>query len=284
MVVGDGGVYIVNPYANSTSLNWTAKEDFTVNTYYDCDWDTDGWNEAGIVGTNDTGDAYYWRYYHTNPQVMYGHHVSPPSAFYCCAFKPPSSPKWLFIPYNGGGYQINVEANDQSSILDINANYPLIFNLCFLKQSDIIKTPLNDTQQVDPGTTYTFCVEANYTQGGVDHWNDAALEIAAWYDEGWTGINSNPDDPTWSTENHRTRQFNMTYDVGSTASIMNYPAGFPEEFTIHSIWADPNTYGPDSSHRFLYINLTFKAQTLAADGDGMWNGPTSGRTYEKNFA
>jgi len=288
MVAANGGVYLVNPYSGSMTLNWTIKVNNSVNTYYDCSWDTDGYNEAAIVGSNNSGHSYYWRYYHTNPTVMYGHHDINLAEFRCCDFKPPSSPKWLLIPVppgvsGFGGWQINVQENDQSTILNANANFPHIFSIGFWKQNDVFKTPLLNTQ-VDPDTTYTFYFEGNYTQGGVDHWANAELEIAAWYDEFNTGVVSNPSDPAWSSEDHRTRQFNITYDMSTGTSNMVYPTGFPEEFAIHSTWVDPNTYGFDNSHRRVYINITFKGQTLSADGDGMWDAPTSGRTHEKNFA
>jgi|GEM_PF-1372587 len=283
MVVGYGGVYLVDPYSGGSSLNWTAKEEFTINIFYDCDWDTDGWNEAGIVGTNNSGDAVYWRYYHTNPVVMFGGSRSPPSQFDCCAFKPPSSPKWLFIPYNAGGWRINILENDQSTGISLDAGFPHIFNVDMWRQGDQFQTSVLNTQ-VDPDTVYTFYVQGNYTQNRVDHWNDVGLMLSSWYDNGATGTPSNPLDPTWTTEDHRTRQFNLTYDVSSGNSNMVYPQGFPGEFTIHSTYEDPGLYGPDNSWHRLYINVSFGPQTYQADS-AFPNGPPSGANYwDKNFA
>jgi hypothetical protein len=283
MVVGVGGVYIVDPIENSTSLNWLAKEEYNINSYYDCDWDTDGWNEAGMVGTNNSGDACYWRYYHTNPHVLYGHSITPPSEFHCCAFKPPSSPKWLFIPYNGGGWRANILENDQSSEIILNAGFPHIFNVDMWLRSDMFRTSVLNTQ-VDPDTTYTFYIQGNYSYDSVDHWNDVGLRLTSWYDDGWPGSMSNPGDPTWSAEDYRTQQFNITHLANAGSTSMNYPAGFPGEFAIHSTYADPSTYGPDGSWHRLYINVTFGAQTRMANS-AFPNGPPSSANYwDKNFA
>lgn len=284
MVVGADGVFLVQQYAGGPQrLNLSVVVNNTGNyAYYDCDWDTDGWNEAAIVGTNDTGDAYYWRYYHTNPQLLYGHHTAVPTEFLCCGFKPPSSPKWLMIPIPNGGVKINIQEKDESGEITLNADQPHIFTVDMWKQSDFTQTSVLN-QQVDADTTYTFFIEGNYTIGGIDNWKDLQIDLTAWYDEGKMGTNSKPE-PSWSTVYNRTRQFNLTYDVNSGTSGMIYPVspGSPPEFDILSIWEDPVHYGADNSHYHLYINVTFGAQTYVAPST-FGTGPAT-RTWDANFA
>ena len=283
MVSGADGVFLVGAYAGGLQrLNWSTVVNQTGNYgYFDCDWDTDGWNEAAIVGTNDTGDAYYWRYYHTNPQLIYGHHTAVPTEYLCCAFKPPSSPKWLIIPIPNGGIKINIMEKDESGEIIMNADQPHIFTVDMWKQSDFGKTSVLNTQ-VDADSIYTFFVEANFTIGGMDHWSDLQIDLTAWYDEGNMGTNSKPE-PSWSTVYNRTRQFNVSFDTSTGTATLIYPTSPEIEFSLDSYWIDPMTYGADGSINRLYFNVSFGALTIVADGNGFGTGPAT-RTWDPNFA
>jgi hypothetical protein len=278
-------VYKIWPYGETGngSLRWsTVFEGVGTEWFYDISWDTDGWNEAGIVGRYSTGRGYY-RYYHSNPQVLSGYQELAGS-YYTCAFKPPSSPKWVFIPYGGGSVRINVEEKDQSSELVVNSEFPHIFSMSMWKQSDPLKLSTFNSQ-VEANSTYTFAFVGNYTRAGVDYWDDLDIYLTAWFDFGNTGTFSQPGDPTWTSANYRNSQFNLTYDpVANTASVL-YPAPFPPagpEFVIHSSWEDPTTYGSDGlSHRLL-LNVTFGAQNTMAWGAG--TPPGAGGIWMQNSA
>jgi hypothetical protein len=93
-------------------------------------------------------------------------------------------------------------------------------------------------------------------------------------------------DPSWTSDAARTRQFNMTYNPAlGTASVVfpSQVAPAPPEFSIHSFWEDPGTYGADGFTHRVYINVTFEKQTLVAPGDGAFSGPTP-RPWDRNFA
>jgi|GEM_PF-4544471 len=138
---------------------------------------------------------------------------------------------------------------------------------------------------VDVDTTYTFFVEANYTIGGVEMWNDAGIELTAWWDQGVIGAASVPVDPSWSDSfETRTRQFWVTW-TSAGGAVLNQPGPPPlnDEFRINSWWEDPGVYANDG-HR-VYINVTFEKQTYAADGSGFMNGPAfGGMFWDKNMA
>ena len=282
LAVGDNLIYKVWPYGEYG--NGTMRYNVintTFGTARDVSWDTDGWNEAGIVGS-DGSNARYWRYYDSNPQLIDGYFQSPPVSYYTCAMKPPSSPKWLMIPAAGGGIRINILEKDESAVITLNADQPHIFTVDMWKQNDVTRASVLNTQ-VDADTTYTFFIEGNYTIGGTDHWNDLEIDITAWYDDGNMFSTSAPGDPTWALDDFRTRQFNVSYNVGAgTVDIDPTPLGAPE-FDIASNWQDPNNYGLDGKNYRLYFNITFGAQTCVADGTGFGAGAAT-RTWDNNFA
>ncbi len=239
------------------------------NHYYDISWDTDGWNEAGIVG-NKMGFQAYWRYYNSNPQVLDGYTGASSNTYWTCAMKPPSSPKWLFIPSSGGSIRVNIEEKDQSGEITVYSEFPHIFVMGMWKQSDTTNTNTLNTQ-VEADSTYTIAFEGNYTQYGMDSWENLDLYLTGWFDYGFTGINSQPGDPSWTSTNYRTSQFNISYDIFTGAAAIFYPtpvAPAGEEISIHSTWEDPATYGTDGFSHRLYINLTFGPQTTMASGAG----------------
>jgi hypothetical protein len=247
--------------------------------HYDISWDTDGWNEAGIVGTQ-TGYAAYWRYYNTNPQLM-GGFTGGIGTYYTCAMKPPASPKWLFIPLAGGSIRANILEKDESREVTVSSEFPHIFTAGMWKQSDPARLPTFGTQ-VEADSTYTFFIECNYTRNGADQWSsNLGIYFQVWWDGGLLGINSNPGDMTWALNDYRTRQFNISYNPALGTAALNYPnTGLGvQEFAIHSFWEDPAHYGADFSHYRLYINVTFGKQTSMAPGDGSW---ISGNRWDVN--
>jgi hypothetical protein len=278
------GVYRLEPYGASTELSWTTiKAPGNDNSYLDISWDTDGWNEAAIVGRNQTSGN-YWRYYDSNPQLIQGY-KNPVSGtkYRTCAMKPPSSPKWLIVPESSGALKINIEERYQGGTITIGVNFPHIFAIDMWKQNDPMRiSALNS--QVQANTTYTFFIEANYTANGLDYWGNLAIELTAWYDNGITA-SSAPADPTWALDNYRTSQFNISCDPMTGGSAMLYPiqsAPAPGEFAIHSSWLDPTAHGADGLSRRVYINVTFGPQTRVAPGDGALI-PAS-NIYDRNFA
>jgi len=281
IAVGDG-VYRLSSYNGnpSHSLTWATIESPQAGTsYYDISWDRNGWNEAGIVGRNGSY-AKYWRYYHTNQNLIDGNTSAVSGTRYTtCAMKPPSSPKWLMIPASVDSIRVNIQEKDESGTVSFSANKPQIFSVKVWKQTDLLQVNLLNNQ-VDADSTYTFFVEGNYTVGGIDMWSSLRINITAWFDNGIVGIGSQPNDPTWNNSNSRTRQFKLTYNAMLNFASLVYPAqifpGAPREFFIASYWRDPMPHGSDGyTHRVL-INVTFKQQTWAADGTGFGNGPAAG--------
>ena len=283
LAVGDEGLFL-KIWSYNYSINGTMRykkvDSSPMNNFWDISWDTDGWNEAAIVGTYSTSKM-YWRYFNSNPQIIEGYNGMA-GFYYTCAFKPPSSPKWLLIPYGGsGGIRVNTEEKDESHTITVTTEFPHIFNMDMWKQSDAAMVSTFNTQ-VPADSTYTFFIEGNYTREGSDYW-DVSMNIylQLWYDAGFIGFNSDPADMTWWSKTLRTRQVNISYTPSLGITLLNYPdPGLGvHEFEIHSLWEDPNTYGPDSSHHRLYINVTFGEQTYMAPGDGAWN---SGNIWDRN--
>ncbi len=284
LAVGDG-VYRVNSYDGNVGneLTWSViASAHPDNQYLDISWDSDGWNEAGIVGRNQTYGN-YWRYYDTNPQLIQGHRDPAAGTKYrTCAMKPPSSPKWLFIPHSGGGIRVGIMEKDESGVIQVDVNFPHIFTVDMWKQNDPARVSRLDSQ-VEVDSTYTFFIEGNYTRAGINYWNSLEVELAAWFDFG--NLASDPADPAWSLGNHRTSQFNVSYNGPSGNMNVNYPlpaAPAGEEFSMHSYWQDPTNYGADGNTRRLYINVTFGPQTIMATGQGPMSPP--GNTWDKNIA
>ena len=281
LVGGNGYLLKIWPYdeyGNGTIRYKVENVNFN-EVYRDISWDSDGWNEAGIVGTYSTSKM-YWRYYNSNPQLIEGYNGLA-GTYYTCAFKPPSSPKWLFIPHAMGSIRINIEEKDESTELIVSANFPHIFTMGMWKQNDAGHIPMFGTQ-VEADSTYTIFLECNYTLGGVDQWDTSlGLYLQGWYDFGNVGGASVPGDPAWGMDMYRVRQFNISYFPATASATMNYPAqiGSVAEFAIHSVWEDPINYGADLSHYRIYINVTFGPQTEMAPGDGMWN---SGNSWDRN--
>ncbi len=290
IAVGDG-VYRLSPYDGNMARRltwWTVEGPEAGKSYSDVSWDRNGWNEAGIVGQNGTYGA-YWRYYDTNQHLIDGNQSSAGGSDYrTCAMKPPSSPKWLMIPHSGGAIRINIQEKDESGTVSFSANKPQIFSVKVWKQSDALKANLLN-RQVEADSTYTFCVEGNYTVGGMDRWNTLRINITAWYDNGAVGLLSHPNDPTWTNNNSRTRQFRLTYNAGTNWATIQYPTASPwpamiREFNVTGCWSAP-PFGPDMKTHRVLINVTFRQQTWAADGSGFANGPaTGGAIWDKALA
>jgi len=180
--------------------------------------------------------------------------------------KPPSSPKWLFVPSTLGSIRANIMEVDESDRVILNVEAPSIFQMDMWKQSDPMRlSVLGNT--VDANTTYTFFIEGNYSKAGMDSWDAMNLQliVAGWYDNGEIGTNSIPGDPTWSTDDHRTRQFRLTYSPGNVPA-MQYPFGSPGEFSIHSYHVSAG-HGPDGSHRRVYMNVTIGPQAAFSFGN-----------------
>lgn len=269
LVGGDACLVKMWPYGEYGNGTVRYELETTTNVIYDISWDTDGWNEAGLVGMTNSGYKGYWRYYNTNPQIIPGS-TGAMGTYYACGMKPPSSPKWLFIPSGAGSIRINIEEKDESGELVVSSEFPHIFTMDMWKQSDVAGLSTMNTQ-VSTDSTYTFAFEGNYTRDGIDRWADLDVFITAWFDYGLTGINSQPGDPGWTLDNYRNSQFNLTFDTGTQTAGMLYPspvAPAGEEFSIDSFWQDPATYGADNSHHRLYINVTFGPQMLMANGPG----------------
>jgi hypothetical protein len=175
---------------------------------------------------------------------------------------------------------VNVEESYEGSQLFAEAASPTIFALDFRDQATQISR-LN--QQVDVDHTYTFYVDANSTLGMTDIWNNAVIELYAWFDEGKIGANSNCSPIITAPPENRTRQFVIKYNVTTKASTMLYPTGIPQEFALDSVWEDPVIY--INQRRHVFFNVTFKAQTRAANGSGFMNGPPFvGNIWDKNPA
>jgi parallel beta-helix repeat protein len=278
IAVGDG-VYRVEQYNGNPGceLSWSViGAPMAGRTYYDLSWDTNGWNEAGIVG-KDGLFGKYWRYYNTNPYLLNGYTSLVSSNYSTCAMKPPASPKWLILLGNSEGVRVNIAEKDEGGTLSFSANLPHIFSFRIWKQADLTRSNLADSQ-VDPDSTYTFFIEGNYTVNGAEHWNDLWINITAWYDEGILGAASAPGDPTWSSDNFRTRQFSISCNMLANTYTIVYPTppvGNPavREFYIASYWRDPSPHGSDGKTHRLYINVTFGPQTYVAPGDGSFDLP-----------
>jgi parallel beta-helix repeat protein/uncharacterized repeat protein (TIGR03803 family) len=281
IAVGDG-VYRLSQWNGlpDHKLTWsTVKSPEAGKAYYDISWDTDGWNEAGIVGVNQTYGN-YWRFYHTNPQLLQGNASAVAGTVYrTCAMKPPSSPKWLLIPYSSGGWRINIEEKYEGAQVAAEAAGPSIFAMDFRSQgTEISKLD----QQIDVDHTYTFYIDANNTAGMVDRWSFSTIELWAWFDEGFSGSNSNASSisPTPPVQN-RTRQFALIYNVTTKVTTFLYPTGYPEEFAWQSTWEDMTVYADNRRH--VMFNITFKAQTRAANGSG-FSPPLGGNIWDRNSA
>lgn len=279
LAVGKNGTYKVDSYWIGTSLNWTILERGQGNMYRDVCWDQDGYNQAAIVGQNAAGSDRYWRYYHTTNTIVLSYSSATINQWNCVAIKPPASPKWVFIPAAMSGIIFNIMEKDQGTNVVLNAAFPHIFFIDF-RQATTGLSRLN--WQVDVDSIYTFVVEANYSIGGVPSWNNADLNITAWYDNGIPGFGSNPD-PNWGAVNNRTRQFSMVVDGVTGATVMTYPVGAPliNEFSFVDSQVRPSI----GDHYFVYVNVSFRAQTWAANGNSFANGgATLGNIWGKNSA
>jgi parallel beta-helix repeat protein len=262
IAVGDGGQAVkVWPYSylGDGTMHYQNITSPVTNEFYDISWDTDGWNEAAIVGRNQTFGN-YWRYYDSNPRLIQGRTDPTSGTLYrTCAFKPQSSAKWVLIPHSGGGVKINVEEKYEGGEIVINMLNPNIFRTEMRLASDLSETNLLN-MQVDAGTNYTFFIEGNYTGG----WDNVDITITAWQDRNKLGDQSAPGG--WNAMN-RTRQFNLTYRPSTDIGTMHYP--LPEngvsEFYIVSARSVPGQ-GPDGSRHHVYITVHFGTQTRAATG------------------
>ncbi len=244
-------------------------EDISINFgdyYYDVSWDTDGWDEAGIVGSDSMGwDGLYYRYYQSNPEIILGHDSNDGSYYRACAMKPPSSPKWLFIPTSSGGVKANIQALDQSSTVSASSLFP---NIYWAGLNDTAMNSKNN-MMINPDSDFYITFEANYSGG----WNQIQADIHIWYDDGWTGTNSQY--PA-ETPNNRNWAINLTYDPNAGSYVVNYPSTPVLEATIGAYSDTIVSAHPDptqSIHR-VELPIHFGGQMFAADGSGsMGAGP-----------
>ncbi len=232
-------------------------------------WNNDNKN-ALFVGHNSSHAVVYSFYYGNDylalasgsSDTLAGHQL------YSLAYNPDSRSDEVVL-LGASAFMMHPLMSDSSTRLMVHTEYPHIFDIDFREQSTGIS---RENQQVNVNGNYTFYIEANYTIGGIDHWTDASIAIAAWYDEGHVGLASMPEG-SWVSAVNRTRQLGINYDAGLGAAVVSYPVTPNLEFTLHSFWEDPMIY-LGSRHR-VYINVTFHNQTRAADGRGFLNGSAS---------
>ncbi|MBA3046079.1 MAG: hypothetical protein KKH41_09025 [Candidatus Thermoplasmatota archaeon] len=268
LAVGDG-VYKIKGL--SGSFETTVIQPPTIGyTFYDVAWDTDGWNEAAIVGQNITlARGVYWRYYDTNPMLIEGWvDAASPSSYLCGSIKPPSSPKIVFIPTGTGGIVANIETSDESTRITANAVMPKLWWIGF---NDTLLGSQMDTQ-VDVDADHIFSFQYNYTLG----WDLCAFEIQAWYDNGvdGTGGSAYPAVPDDSTRN---LAFTILCDSTGATSVF-YPAPDLEVTTAPATpvlhWANPVDLSGAQDHYRFYIPVWFGNQLRMADYGGVGaNGP-----------
>ncbi|MCK5310042.1 MAG: hypothetical protein KAJ64_05290, partial [Thermoplasmata archaeon] len=112
LAVGSG-IYKIYPGGNGTIIDDSLYLGMP-RLYSDISWDTDGYEEAAIVGGIWNAASYegsYIRYIPDNNYVSDPYFLSAISPW-CVGFKPPASPKLPFIPLAGGGIVVNVQATD----------------------------------------------------------------------------------------------------------------------------------------------------------------------------
>jgi len=263
-------------------VSGTDGENFTA-----VDWSPDG-QDALIVGNNiSTGDGVLYTYHagdeHVSKVPDYGLDLKG-HELYGVAYKAPiTDQSGVALVVGGSVIKVWTNAFNDDATLSVVVDQPNIGSTDMWKTSDAVQTSTLNTQ-VDAGDTYTFYIDLNYSVGGADRFWDSddniRLEIQAWYDEGKTSANSDPEG-SWATTENRTRQFMMTWEEGASAvpaqgsANMDYPITSPgtDEFRLDSWWVDPNTYGAGNDLHRLYFNITFDNQTRAADGGGFANGP-----------
>ena len=258
------GVYRVEAYQGGPNLEVTVIDEYsTENIFYDVAWDSDGWNEAAIFGRNNTElRGVYFRYYDSNPTMIFGHLDSVASSIYRCGcFKPPASPKMVFAPTPMGGIIAHVDVNDQSTVITANAMFPKLWWIGF--NDSAMNNRLD--QQVAPDADYYFTLCGNYSDG----WNNTEVVIEAWYDH---GIVQNASAYPAETDENRTLAFRVNYTVWSGWFEVQYPAGAPNEVTnstgvVNQIehWDHPDG---DQANRTLEIPVWLGPQTRAANGTG----------------
>ncbi len=276
LAVGDG-VYRLNPYTGTDQkLSWSIIEGPSAGiTYRDVSWDSDGWNEAGIAG-DDNSFGSYWRYYHTNPTLQNGFTNSTAGTEYTtCAMKPPASPKWLAVLGASGGIQVNIQELDQSTAVSASLVNPNIYWVGF---NDTALNPMNN-QMVNPDSWFNIVFEGNYSGG----WNSLRANITFWYDGGSIGTASQ-----YPVENDGNRNiaFFLTYEPALGIYSINYPTAPVLETTIGNVsdtitWNHPSD-AAQSFHR-VELQVHLGAQMLAADGNGF--SPTGpDYAYDPNIA
>ncbi len=248
----------------------------------DISFDESSWEDATITGYNSTFNSGYVFHFNAVNDELAMVHDDINEKYYSVDYRPPSSPSFGFVIGSVGGSKLNLNAFDIGTKLTVQTEIPHIFNIDLWDASDSGMTSLLNSR-VDVQNTYTFYTELNYTVGGVDKFWDNADDIRvllwAWYDEGNTGSNSNPES-TWATDDNRTRQFSLAWSEGTSAvpsqgnASMVYPVGSPgtNEFLLESFWIDPTGQGADGMTWHMYFNITFNNQTRAADGNNFANG------------
>ncbi|MFO7619413.1 MAG: hypothetical protein R6W91_07170, partial [Thermoplasmata archaeon] len=263
LAVGDG-VYRLNPYDGNPSytLSWTViASPHPDNAYLDISWDTDGWNEAAIVGRNQTFGN-YWRYYDSNPQLIQGYKDPVSGTKYrTCAFKPPASPKSLLIPTPSGGIQVNVMEKDESGEIRANVIFPQLYWIGFNESFSPFNSQLDTSVHTD--STYFFSLQANYSQS----WANCEVIVQAWHDRGLMGSEGSayPDE----TDENRTLAFTLTWAVGTADATVAYPSSPELEITSGLVTDTPLNVNPGiEDHHLVRIPVWLGPQMRVADGGG----------------
>ncbi|MDD4308373.1 MAG: hypothetical protein PHU53_06160 [Thermoplasmata archaeon] len=234
----------------------------TGNLFNDVEWDTDGYNEAAIVGQNNIPRATYWRFYNTNPTMIWAHQDAAYPAYTCVSIKPPASPKVVFIPFGMGLVNGNIQEFDQSTRITANAVFPKLHWIGF---NDTLFANRMD-QQVIVDADYVFTLQANYSEG----WDNCQAEVWAWYDNGLTGLGGStyPAAPDATTRN---LAFRITYFAVNDTAWVWYPitalevtVGVPQDID----WFAPNA-DPTQNHHRVRIPVWFGNQIRSATYGGV---------------
>ncbi len=239
------------------------------------------WNDAGtraiFVGNTGSG-AEVWHYYAGDNFVSqipdYGG-VFTGHQLYGAAYQPDIGTSTEVLLVGASAFKIKPNEFDQSSTITLNANYPHIFDLWMWEKFD----PLNAStlnSRVYGEETYVFRAEVNYTASGLNQFysgggDNVRVNLTAWFDDGGA-TESNP--PT-GDDQHRTRAFSAVWNegagVGLDSGTMTYPVGAPNEFVLHSSGIEAA-----GNHYYIYFNVTFGAQSRAADGGGAFGADVAG--------
>ena len=279
LVAGDAGLYKMGSVVitNSTGfMDWTIINDDGTYNFFDVAWDTDGWNEAAIVGQRITPtDAMYWRYYNSNRVLIEGHNGGGSDVYNCVSVKPPASPKFVFIPASNGGIVAKIMANDQSTRITANAVFPKLYWIGF---NDTGGGASRMDQQVPVDAWYDFTLQANYSQG----WAGVEVEVTAWYDWGLAGTNSvYPAE----TDGNRDLAFRLLWTESTGSYTVEYPTGNLEvnPGVVTDTDQLDNIPSPTESTHIVQMPIYLGAQIRNANGNGFGIGDPDFDT-DKNVA